>query len=331
MEATTDQLLTALKGGDRVALARSITLVESTRPQDRDAALRLLNDAMPFTGGAIRLGITGIPGVGKSTLIDAFGTYAIAQGRRVAVLATDPSSPRTGGSILGDKTRMEALSRSEQAFIRPTPSSGMLGGVARRTRETILLCEAAGYDLILVETVGVGQSELDVDGMTDLNLLLTIAGAGDELQGIKRGIMESADVIVITKCGTWEPKALAQTQQALKQAIPFLPPRESGRRPEVLLTDALAHAGIDALWHHVADRHALDRSSGFLHQRRTQQNVRWMQQAVDDGLLRLLHATPGMDRMIEEQTDLVRRGGTQALKAAEAILEHFRTNAARLP
>lgn len=331
MEATPDALLSALRTGDRVALARAITLIESTRPMDRYAALRLLNDTLPFAGGAMRLGITGIPGVGKSTLIDAFGRHAIAQGHRVAVLATDPSSQRTGGSILGDKTRMELLSRSEHAYIRPTPSSGMLGGVARRTRETILLCEAAGYDLILVETVGVGQSELDVDGMTDLNLLLTIAGAGDDLQGIKRGIMESADVIVITKTGTLEPHALTATRNALRHAIPFLPLRESGRRPEVVVTDAMAHTGIDVLWGHVADLCAKDRASGFLSTRRMQQNVRWMEQAVDEGLQQMLHDAPGMEALLAEQTSLVRNGNTHALKAAETILDRFRTGGERLP
>lgn len=326
-----EDLLHALRAGNRVALARAITLVESTRTTDREAALWLLQAAMPHTGSALRLGITGVPGVGKSTLIDAFGRHAIAQGRRVAVLATDPSSPRTAGSILGDKTRMELLARSDQAFIRPTPSSGMLGGVALRTRETILLCEAAGYDLILVETVGVGQSELDVDGMTDLNLLLTIAGAGDELQGIKRGIMESADVVVITKSDSLEPKALAATRNALRQAIPLLPIRESGRRPEVVTTDGLSGSGIDSLWKLVTDLATTDVANGFQKARRMQQNVHWMQRAVQDGLQQLLRGTPGMESQMNELVQEVSNGHMHPLQAAHRILEHFRTTAARLP
>ena len=205
MERGTDaaQLFHAARAGDRVALGRAITLIESTRAEDRLKAGELVELSQPHSGTALRLGITGIPGVGKSTLNDALGRAAIHDGRRVAVLATDPSSLRSHGSILGDKTRMELLSRSEQAFIRPTASAGHLGGVARRTRETALLCAAAGFDLVLIETVGVGQSELEVDDMADLNLLLMIPGAGDELQGIKRGIMESADVIVLERAELW--------------------------------------------------------------------------------------------------------------------------------
>lgn len=331
MEHAVAPLYQALHAGDRVALARAITLIESTRTSDRSAAADLLQLALPAAGKALRVGITGIPGVGKSTLIDALGLHAIATGLRVAVLATDPSSQRSGGSILGDKTRMEGLSRAANAFIRPTPSSGMLGGVARRTRETILLCEAAGYDLVLVETVGVGQSELDVDGMTDLNVLLTIAGAGDELQGIKRGIMESADVIVITKGDQVEPKALAQARHGLANAIPFLPVRDSGRRPEVLVTDALANTGISALWEHLWSLHTADRGSGYLQRRRSEQEVHWLEQAIDEGLRAMLLAEPGMADLIAAQKEAVRTGSTQALKAASAVLQRFRTGGAHRP
>jgi len=331
MENVVAHLYQALHAGDRVALARAITLIESTRTSDRALAADLLQLALPAVGKALRVGITGIPGVGKSTLIDALGLLAIKAGMRVAVLATDPSSQRTGGSILGDKTRMEGLSRSENAFIRPTPSSGMLGGVARRTRETILLCEAAGYDLVLVETVGVGQSELDVDGMTDLNVLLTIAGAGDELQGIKRGIMESADVIVITKGSSLEAKALANARHGFANAIPFLPLRESGRRPDVLVTDALAGMGITQLWEHLWKLYTADRSNGYLQRRRTDQEVHWMEQAIDEGLRTLLLAEPGMNALIAAEKDAVRSGSIHALKAAEDILLRFRTGGGRLP
>lgn len=331
MENARAPLYQALRAGDRVALARAITLIESTRTSDRALAADLLQLALPAAGYALRVGITGIPGVGKSTLIDALGLHAISTGKRVAVLATDPSSQRTGGSILGDKTRMEGLSRSEKAFIRPTPSSGMLGGVARRTRETILLCEAAGYDLVLVETVGVGQSELDVDGMTDLNVLLTIAGAGDELQGIKRGIMESADVIVITKGSSVEAKALAHARNGLANAIPFLPLRDSGRRPEVLVTDALAGTGISPLWEHLWKLYSADHARGYLQRRRTAQEVHWMEQAIDEGLRALLLSEPGMTELIAERKEAVRMGGTHALKAAEDVLLRFRKGGERLP
>ncbi|MCB9178410.1 MAG: methylmalonyl Co-A mutase-associated GTPase MeaB [Flavobacteriales bacterium] len=331
MDPDTTALLAALRAGDRVALAKAITLIESTRPADRVLAIDLLDRLGPAPNMALRLGITGIPGVGKSTLIDALGRHAIAQGRRVAVLATDPSSQRSGGSILGDKTRMDALSRAEQAFIRPSPTSGLLGGVAPRTRETMLLCEAAGYDLILVETVGVGQSEADVDNMTDLNVLLTIAGAGDDLQGIKRGIMESADAIVVTKTQQLDTKMLTSTLQALQHAIPFLPLRENGRRPEVLRTDALAGTGIAALWAHVLALFERDLGSGRVQARRTEQQVGWMKQAIAEGLQRLLQDTPGMGTILADQTEEVRTGRTGALKAAEAVLQAFRKAGARLP
>jgi len=203
--------------------------------------------------------------------------------------------------------------------------------VARRTRETILLCEAAGYDLVLVETVGVGQSELDVDGMTDLNVLLTIAGAGDELQGIKRGIMESADVIVITKGSNVEAKALAHARHGFANAIPFLPQRDSGRRPDVLVTDALAGDGITQLWEHLWKLYTADRGSGYLQRRRTEQEVRWMDQAIDEGLRTLLLAEPGMNELIAAHKDAVRSGSIHALKAAEDILLRFRTGGGRLP
>ncbi len=331
MDPDPTELLAALRAGDRVALAKTITLIESTRPTDRALAIDLLDHLGPAQDTVMRLGITGIPGVGKSTLIDALGRHAIEQGRRVAVLATDPSSQRSGGSILGDKTRMDALSRSEHAFIRPSPNSGMLGGVARRTREAIQLCEAAGYDLILVETVGVGQSEADVDGMTDLNLLLTIAGAGDDLQGIKRGIMESADAIVVTKTQHLDAKMLTATVQALHHAIPFLPVRDSGRRPVVLRTDALAGIGIAELWSHVHGLFEQDLASGRVRVRRMEQQVGWMKQAIAEGLQRLLNATPGMDQTLADLTEQVRTGRMGALKAAEAVLEAFRTDGARLP
>lgn len=320
-----------LRAGDRGALARAITLIESTHPDDKAAASQLLTKALPLSGNALRLGITGIPGVGKSTLIDAFGRHAIDQGHRVAVLATDPSSQRSGGSILGDKTRMEELSRLDYAFIRPTPSSGLLGGVARRTRETIVLCEAAGYDLILVETVGVGQSELEVDRMTDLTLLLMIPGAGDELQGIKRGIMESADVIVLTKAAGPDPLLHRTARTALLNAIAFLPARDSGRRPHVLLTDGLTGLGLPELMHHVTALWTADSASGYQLRRRQDQNVIWMHHALREGLIeRLVQDTATVDR-INALEERVKRGEIGPFQAAAEVLDRFRTDGAPRP
>jgi LAO/AO transport system kinase len=328
---TGTDLLEAVRRGDRVALARAITLVESTRAEDRKAATELVERALPFSGNSLRLGITGIPGVGKSSLIDPLGREAIAEGHRVAVLATDPSSVRSGGSILGDKTRMEELSRSDRAFIRPTASGGTLGGVARRTRESIALCEAAGYDVILVETVGVGQSELEVDSMTDLNLLLVIPGTGDELQGIKRGIMESADVIVLTKADAGDPNHHAEARNALRNAIGLLPPRDSGRRPEVLLTDALTGRGIRELWLHVLRLSTADRDSGHTTRRRRHQDVAWLHHALQEGALELLLSEPDTRTRMTELEALVERGELGPFKAAAELLERFRTGGARLP
>lgn len=320
MRAT--QLFSAAQAGDRSALGRAITLIESNNANDRALADELLALSQLHAGRSLRLGITGIPGVGKSTLIDALGCEAIANDRKVAVLATDPSSTRSHGSILGDKTRMERLARSEHAFIRPTASGGHLGGVARRTRETLLLCEAAGYDLIMIETVGVGQSELEVDGMTDLNLLLMIPGAGDELQGIKRGIMESADVIVLTKSRTQADHT--GTRSALKNAIAFLPMRDSGRRPDVLLTDALTGSGIPELWHHIATLHGSDANTGYRTQRRQQQNNAWMHHAIREGLLEHLLRMPDTVRSMAEMEERVRNGQLSPFAAAQQVLERFR-------
>lgn len=320
-----------LRAGDRGALARAITLIESKRPSDRAAANDLLGKALPFSGNSIRLGITGIPGVGKSTLIDALGGLAIAQGHSVAVLATDPSSQRSGGSILGDKTRMETLSRSDKAFIRPSPNSGVLGGVAQHTREVIVLCEAAGHDLILVETVGVGQSELEVDRITDLNLLLMIPGAGDDLQGIKRGIMESADVIVLTKADGPDGRSHTTARNDLQNALPFLPLRDSGLRPEILLSDAITGKGIPELYQHVKDLYARMKASGYLAQRRQAQEVHGLHAAIRQGLIDLLLNDEGTAAELKVLESRVRKGELGATQAAAMVLNKFRTGDAPLP
>jgi len=315
----------------RAALGRAITLAESGRPTDRAAARALVERCLPLSGDALRLGVTGIPGAGKSTLIDTLGEHLIAAGHRVAVLAVDPSSARSGGSILGDKTRMERLSRSDAAFVRPTPTGGMLGGVARRTREAIVLCEAAGYDRVLVETVGTGQSELEVDHMTDLTLLLAIAGAGDELQGIKRGIMESADLIALTKA---DGEGLARAEGArrdLLNAIALLPARDSGRHPEVLTVSALEGRGIGELAQRIEALFAEDRASGRTKDRRRGQDLFWLRHALREGLLERFAEDPGVAAAMPTAERAVREGLKSPFQAAEELLGLFRKDAGPLP
>ncbi|HQV52525.1 MAG TPA: methylmalonyl Co-A mutase-associated GTPase MeaB [Flavobacteriales bacterium] len=319
MTTSVNELFELLRTGDRGALGKAITLVESTRSQDRDPAKALLAKCAPFSGKANRLGITGIPGVGKSTLIDALGTELIQRSHKVAVLAIDPSSVTSGGSILGDKTRMEKLGQNDAAFIRPTSTAGTLGGVARRTRETIALCEAAGYDRILIETVGVGQSELEVDRMTDLNLLLMIAGAGDELQGIKRGIMETADIVAITKTASQELQRAKNTQRDLINAIHYLPKRMNGRHPQVLLTDALANTGITELTDHIEELFSLEQGSGTRDAKRKEQDRYWLMKAVEAGLLERFREDPKARAAMDHAEKAV-DNGADPFSAAEDVL-----------
>lgn len=315
----------------RVALGRAITLVESERAQDRVLADALVERCLPLAGRTLRVGITGIPGVGKSTLIDALGMALLAQGHRVAVLAVDPSSVRTGGSILGDKTRMERLSNAEGAFIRPTPTGGDLGGVARRTRETMVLCEAAGFDRVLVETVGVGQSELEVDRLTDLTLLLMIAGAGDELQGIKRGIMEAADLVALTKADTDADGRMRTAVNDLRQAIALLPMRPSGRHPEVVLTSAVTGRGIDTLVERLDTLYQADLASGHFTRRRQEQDLHWLDKSTADALLRAFHADERVREALMQLRADVRTGRRSAHAAAEELVRLFRTGGAPRP
>ncbi len=319
-----EDLYTALLAGDRAALGRAITLVESTRPDEQAAAIELL-DRCPRPMGTQRIGITGPPGVGKSTLIDALGMHLIEQGHRVAVLAVDPSSQRSGGSILGDKTRMDRLGAQEAAFIRPSPSGGSLGGVARRTREALLLCEAAGYDRILVETVGVGQSELDVDRLTDLNVLLTLPGAGDDLQGIKRGIMESADLVVVTKSDGDNLARSRTAQLDLQHAIQLLPTRDHGGRPAVLPVSATTGDGIPALAAAIGKLFDSLHQRGHVDLRRADQGRWWMHRSIEEGLRSAFHAHPGVAAALPEMEVDVREGRITPFKAAKRLLELFRT------
>ncbi|HEX2902237.1 MAG TPA: methylmalonyl Co-A mutase-associated GTPase MeaB, partial [Jatrophihabitans sp.] len=280
-----DSLIDGVRAGDRAAVARTITLVESRKPEHRERAQRVLARLLPDTGRAERIGISGVPGVGKSTFIDAFGTFLIGRGHRVAVLAVDPSSARTGGSILGDKTRMARLAVAEHAFVRPSPSAGTLGGVAEATRETMLVMEAAGYDVVLVETVGVGQSEFVVAGMVDTFLFLTLARTGDSLQGMKRGILELADVIAVNKADGDRVDEAERAARELSAALRLLREPESGWQPPVLTCSALTEHGIDRVYKHIQrHRQRLVEDDG-LARKRSEQLVQWTRDLVRNRLL----------------------------------------------
>jgi LAO/AO transport system kinase len=314
-----------LRGGDRRALARAITLVESTRADHRGEARELLNEVLGTTGNALRLGVSGAPGAGKSTLIEALGLRAVDGGHRVAVLAVDPSSSRSGGSILGDKTRMSELGRRAEAYIRPSPSSGTLGGVARRTREALLLCEAAGFDTVIVETVGVGQSEVAVADLVDLFLLVAAPGSGDELQGIKRGITELADLVAVNKA---DGDLLAPARRAcadLRNAVHLLRPKRPGWDVPVLLCSALTGDGIDELWAAVRDAHERLQASGALHDLRAAQATAWMWSEVTDTLLDELRAHPDVRASVDELERAVAAGSMAPAIAAQELLARFRS------
>ncbi|NMH97695.1 methylmalonyl Co-A mutase-associated GTPase MeaB [Pseudonocardia acidicola] len=307
--------------GSRATLARAITLVESNRADHRQAAQQLLMELLPHAGGARRVGISGVPGVGKSTFIETLGTRLTGAGHRVAVLAVDPSSTRSKGSILGDKTRMAKLSADENAFVRPSPSAGTLGGVARATRETIVLMEAAGYDVVLVETVGVGQSEVTVAGMVDTFLLLTIARTGDSLQGIKKGILELADVVAVNKAdGPHERDAKAAARE-LAGALRLMRPASESWRPPVLPCSAQTGAGMDEVWEQIERHRATLEASGELAGRRADQQVEWMWAMVRDQLMDRLHHDPGVRGALPGLERDVRSGELTPTLAAQTILD----------
>lgn len=319
----------AIRRGDRVALARAITLVESTREEDRPAALALL-DALAKDGLAgHRIGISGPPGAGKSTLIDVLGTMLCNDGHRVAVLAIDPSSVRTGGSILGDKTRMAKLSREPNAFIRPSPASGVLGGVAARTRACMRLCEAAGFDVVLIETVGVGQSEVDAADIVDTMLVLVQIGAGDELQGIKRGLLECADVVAITKADGENLAAAHRTKAEYAQALAFVPSRNAGWTVPVLECSAIAGTGIDELWRVIAaHRHTLEADGAWGRQRAALQ-LRWTEQTMHDLLRAEASHDPAVRERMRQLTGAIESGDLSPERAAEQLIAVFRGTAPR--
>lgn len=315
-----DTYVEGVRAGDRAVLARAITLVESEHPRHAALAQEVLTRLLPHTGRSRRVGISGVPGVGKSTFIDALGMHLAGNGHRVAVLAIDPSSSVSGGSILGDKTRMARLAREPLAYIRPSPSSGTLGGVARKTRETLLLCEAAGFDVVLVETVGVGQSETVVADLVDFYLVLMLAGAGDELQGIKRGILEVADMVAINKAdGDNAPRAM-QARAQYRAALHLMRP---GAEPVVTTCSAMEGTGIDTLWASVESVVAQREASGELARRRTQQQVGWMWAMVHDGLRAALRAHPEVSALIPTLEQDVREGRATPTTAALRVLGAF--------
>ncbi len=312
--------LRGIRAGDRAVLARAVTLIESHAPRHQVLAQQLLKELLPETGKSLRIGITGFPGAGKSTLIENFGCYLVDQGHRVAVLAIDPSSSLSHGSILGDKTRMERLSQLEQSFIRPSPSSGALGGVARKTRESILLCEAAGFDVILVETVGVGQNEITVRGLTDFFLLVLIAGAGDELQGIKRGVMEMADALLVNKA---DGENLTRSERAKREfeiTSKYISPYTSDWKVPVLTASALENKGIDTLWQTIQQFAEQTRSSGVFEAERQRQRLDWFEQLFNESLRARWLMQPGHQQRFEQlQHDVAE--GALVMDALDKLFE----------
>jgi LAO/AO transport system kinase len=317
------ELGTAVGAGDRRALARAITLVESTRPDHHEEASELLTEIMPATGNAVRVGISGAPGTGKSTFIEVLGLHVLDEGHRVAVLAVDPSSTRSGGSILGDKTRMEELTRAEDAFVRPSPTGGTLGGVARRTREAMLLCEAAGFDVVIVETVGVGQSEVAVAGMVDCFVLVLAPGGGDELQGIKRGIMELADIVVVNKADGDLAAAADHAAADVGRALHLLRPRSSAWSSEVVRVSSLERRGIHNVWQTIGRfRDALGDEIG---QRRRDQARDWMWSEVSETLMASLREDEAVAALVPELEEAVTAGRLAPSAAAQQLLATFRS------
>ena len=318
-----DDYVEGILGGNRTVLSRAITLIESTKIQHQELAQEIIEKCLPKTGDSIRIGITGVPGVGKSTFIETMGNVITKKGSKLAVLAIDPSSTKTRGSILGDKTRMETLANNPDAFIRPSPTAGSLGGVARKTRETIYLCEAAGYDTIFIETVGVGQSETAVHSMVDFFLLLMLAGAGDELQGIKRGIMEMADAIAINKTDDSSKKNVQQAVREYKNALHLYPPSESGWEPKVTTCSALEGKGIEELWNIIQDYISKTKENGYFEAQRNRQSKHWMYETIKNRLQDSFYNDPKIKNRIKEVEQKVLKGEMSSFKAAQRLLDLY--------
>lgn len=324
LQWSVEQYAQGIRAGDRVALGRAITLIESARPDHQVLAQQLL-DLLADTASehTLRLAVTGAPGVGKSSFIEALGMRAVEEGRRVAVLAIDPSSAVSGGSILGDKTRMERLSASERVFIRPSPAGSSLGGVARKTRETIRLVEAAGYELVLIETVGVGQSEIAARHIADIFLLLLLPGAGDELQGIKRGIVEMADLLVVNKADGERLQLARQAQGYYRNAVRLLPPHPSGWMPRVLTCSSTEGSGITEVWQAVQDCLRQFQDSGYFAQQRQQQALYWLRESIEDGLRQGFYQHPAVRTLLPALETEVAAGRLSPFAAAEQVLAAY--------
>ena len=313
--------LEGIRNKDISILAQAITLIESTREEDREKARELVSACLPFSGDSIRIGITGVPGVGKSTFIETFGKHITDSGHRLAVLAIDPSSDRSKGSILGDKTRMETLANDPHAFIRPSPSGGSLGGVARKTREAVLLCEAAGFDTIFIETVGVGQSETAVHSMTDFFLLLMLAGAGDGLQGIKRGIMEMSDLLVINKADGNNVEKALQAKSLYQGALHLFPPSPSGWIPTALTASSTEGTGMEKILESVTAYINLTRKNGYFEEKRAQQAIFWMRESINNHLISRFYDNPRIKKALPQMEQKVKEGQTDSFKAASELLK----------
>ena len=322
---TIDELVTGITNGDRSLLSRAITLLESNLAEHQNKSEAVVDGCMPYSGNSIRVGITGVPGVGKSTFIESLGCFLTDLGHKVAVLAIDPSSGKSKGSILGDKTRMEKLSANENAFIRPSPSAGSLGGVARKTRESIILCEAAGFDVILIETVGVGQSEIAVHSMADFFLLLMLAGAGDELQGIKRGIMEMADMITITKADSGNERNAIRAKSEYQNAVHLFPKPDSGWPVKVAVCSSKDNTGIDKIWENIISYQQFSNANGYFKNRRKSQSIYWMNESIEQQLMCCFYTTTGMKEEVEKYEKLVEEKKMTSFHAAgELLAEYFK-------
>jgi LAO/AO transport system kinase len=317
------EFLDGILSGNRTLLSQAITLTESALPHHVELAQEIIEKCLPWSGQSLRVGITGVPGVGKSTFIEALGMLMIGNNRKLAVLAIDPSSERSKGSILGDKTRMEELSTEPGAFIRPSPSAGSLGGVARKTRETIILCEAAGYNTIFIETVGVGQSETAVHSMVDFFLLLMLAGAGDELQGIKRGIMEMADIITITKADGENINRAERAKAEFSNAIHLLPPTESGWIPRVMTCSARTNTGIQEVWDTILEYKTFTQQNGYFEKKRLDQSRYWMYETINQNLKDSFYHDRRIQKMLEKEETKVLMGETTPFTPARVLMEKY--------
>lgn len=322
-QPTSKELIKAIIKGDKIALSRAITLIESTNPNHLEKATEVINGCLPYANNSIRIGITGVPGVGKSTFIEAFGKHLTSLGKKVAVLAIDPSSTISHGSILGDKTRMEELVKDENAYIRPSASGETLGGVARKTRESIILCEACDFDVVIIETVGVGQSETAVHSMVDFFLLLKISGAGDELQGIKRGIMEMADAIVINKADGDNIKKAKMAKTEFNRALHLFPPKKSGWNPKVTTCSSYTKDGIDEVWTIIESYFELTQQNGYFQDKRKEQNQYWFLETIESQLKSWFYGNENVKNSLEDFKKQVESNEISPFTAAQKLLKLF--------